>query len=50
MKATKYIEELVGKRIFRYEKQTKATFSKLMDTFNTDPALEDDLHAFRPRV
>ena len=44
VKATKYIEDLVGKRIFRYEKETKATFNKLMGTLNTDPVLEDDLY------
>ena len=43
VKATRYIEDLVGKRIFRYEKETKNIFKKLMDTFNTDPVLEDDL-------
>ena len=41
VKATKYIEDLVGKRIFRYEKETKATFNKLTETFNTDPVLEE---------
>ena len=41
--STRYIEDLVGKRIFRYDKETKNTFTKLMDTLNTDPVLEDDL-------
>ena len=44
VKATIYIEDLAGKRIFRYEKETKATFNKLTDTLNTDPVLEDDLY------
>ena len=42
--STRYIEDLVGKRIFRYDKETKNIFKKLMDTLNTDPALEDDLY------
>ena len=44
VKATKYIDDLVGKRIFRYEKDTKITFEKLMGTLKTDPDMEDDLH------
>ena len=43
VKSTRYIEDLVGKRIFRYEKETKNIFKKLMGAFNTDPVLEDDL-------
>ena len=50
VKATKYIQELVGKRIFKCEKDTKNIFNKLMDTFNTDPALEDDLYHIKQYV
>ena len=42
--SARYTEDLVGKPIFRYEKETKNIFNKLMDTFNTDPGLEDDLY------
>ena len=41
VKSTRYIEDLVGKQIF---KETKNIFKKLLDTLNTDPALEDDLY------
>ena len=41
--STRHVEDLVGKRIFRYDKETKTTFNKLMDTLNTDPVLEYDL-------
>ena len=44
VKATKYVEDLVGKRVFRYDKETKNTFKKSMDTLKTDPVLEDDLY------
>ena len=40
----------MGKRIFRYEKETKATFNKLMGTLNTDPILEDDLYHIKQYI
>ena len=37
--STRYIEDLVGKRIFRYDKETKTTFKKVNGSTQHRPSI-----------